>query len=107
MNNTLKQPTQDLADDLDRLAHDADTLITATADMAGEHIHGARKRLAAMLGRGIEFRNHMRDQAVLGTRAADRAVHRNLYQIIAFGVGAGVVMGFLLATHNRCVCVHE
>ena len=102
MNNTLHKPTQAIENDLDQLAHDAGTLIAATADMAGEHIGDARRRLASMLGRGREVCELIRDKAMEGTKAADVAAHRNLYQTIAIGVGSGIVLGFLLATRNRC-----
>ena len=107
MNNLLNKPTQAIENDLDQLAHDTGTLLAATADMTGEQIGEARKRLATMLGRGREFCDRMRDRTLEGTRAADCAVHRNLYQTIAIGVGTGVVMGYLLATRNRCICVRE
>jgi len=107
MNNLLNKPAQAIEHDLDQLAHDTGTLLAATADMAGEQIGDARKRLASALGCGRQFRDRVRDKAFEGTKAADCAMHRNLYQSIAIGVGAGVLMGFLLATRNRCVCVHE
>jgi len=107
MNNLLNKPTQVIENDLDQLAHDTGTLLAATADMAGEQIGEARKRLASMLGRSREICDRVRDRASQSTKAADCAVHRNLYQTIAVGVGAGIVLGFLLATRNRCVCVHE
>ena len=107
MNNLLNKPTQAIDNDLDQLAHDTGTLLAATADMAGEQIGLARKRLSSMLGHGRELCDRMRDKASQGAMAADCVVHRNLYQTIAVGVGAGVVLGFLLATRNRCVWVHE
>ena len=107
MHHSLNRPTQAIENDLNQLAHDAGTLIAATADMAGDQIGDARKRLAAMLGRGREFCDLVRDKALEGTKAADCAVHRNLYQTIAIGVGAGVIMGYLFATRNRCVCSRE
>ncbi|MEI6178761.1 MAG: DUF883 family protein, partial [Verrucomicrobiota bacterium] len=107
MNNLLNKPTQAIENDLDQLAHDTGTLLAATADMAGEQIGEARKRLASMLGHGREIYDRMRDRALQSTMAADCAVHRNLYQTIAVGVGAGVLVGFLLATRNRCACVHK
>jgi len=107
MNNLLNKPTQAIENDLDQLAHDTGTLLAATADMAGEQIGEARKRLASMLGRSREICDHLRDKAFQSTKAADCAMHRNLYQSIAIGVGAGVLAGFLLATRNRCVCVRE
>jgi len=107
MNNLLTNQNKTFEHDLDQLVHDTGTLLAATADMAGEQIGEARKRLASMLGRSREICDHLRDKAFQSTKAADCAVHRNLYQTIAFGVGAGVVLGFLLATRNRCVCVRE
>ena len=107
MNNLLNKPAQAIENDLDQLAHDTGTLLAATADMAGEHIGQARKRVATMLGRGREICDQVRDKAFQGSRAADCAVHRNLYQTIAVGVGAGVVLGYLLATRNRCAAVRE
>jgi len=107
MNHLLNKPSQAIENDLEQLTHDTATLLAATADMAGEQIGDARRRLASMLGRGRELCDRVRDKAFQSTKAADCAMHRNLYQSIAIGVGTGVVLGFLLATRNRCVCVHE
>ena len=107
MNSPLNKPSQAIENDLDQLAHDTATLLAATADMADERIGDARRRLSSMLGRGRELCDRVRDKAFQGTKAADCAMHRNLYQSIAIGVGAGVVLGILLATRKRCVCVHE
>lgn len=107
MNNLLNKPTQAIRNDLDQLAHDTGTLLAATADMAGEQIGEARTRLSTMLGRSRDFCDRMRDRTLEGAQAADCAVHRNLYQAIAVGVGAGVVIGYLLSTRNRRVCVQE
>ncbi len=104
----MKQPThkhtQAIEKDLDQLAHDAGTLIAATADMAGDQIGEARQRLASMFGRGKDVYDLMLERALEGGKAADIAVHKHLYQTVAIGVGIGVVMGFFLATRNRCAC---
>lgn len=107
MNQRLNQPTQAIEQDLNQLVHDAGTLIAATADMAGDQIGDARKRLSCMLGRGREFCDLVLDKALEGTKAADLAAHKNLYQTVAIGVGIGVVMGYLFATRNRCACIRE
>jgi ElaB/YqjD/DUF883 family membrane-anchored ribosome-binding protein len=81
------------ANDLGSLAEDARALMAATADVAGEKVGEARKRLAAAL-------ESVKDKAVQGAKAVDEAVHEHPYQAIAIGVGVGAVLGYLLA--RRC-----
>ena len=87
--------------DTDTLANDARGLIAATADVAGEKVAEARRRLATALDSGKEVLGRLREKAVESAKAADQVVRENPYQtmIIAFGVGA--VIGFLLAWRNR------
>ena|ERR1700722_7016806 len=86
--------------DVSQLAEDARALMDATADVAGEKVSEARKRLAALLESGKAIAGTVRDKAVAGAKAADAAVHEKPYQAIAIGVGLGVVIGYLLA--RRC-----
>lgn len=96
----MNQPTQATRDDLGQLADDAQALMTATADVAGEKVVAARKRLAAALERTKEFAGRVRDKAVEGAKATDVAVHEHPYQAIAIGVGVGALLGYLIA--RRC-----
>lgn len=84
------------------LAEDARALMAATADVAGEKIGEARKRLAAALDHGKEIYGRVRDKAADGARAADEAVHEHPYQAIAIGVGIGALVGYLLARRAAC-----
>src|ERR1700722_2737221 len=86
--------------DTGQLAEDAQALMAATADVAGEKVGEARKRLAAALDRAKEIAGNVRDKAVAGAKAADEAVHEHPYQAIAIGVGVGALIGYLLA--RRC-----
>jgi ElaB/YqjD/DUF883 family membrane-anchored ribosome-binding protein len=74
--------------------------MAATADVAGEKVGEARKRLAAALERAKEIAGNVRDKAVAGAKATDEAVHEHPYQAIAIGVGVGAIIGYLLA--RRC-----
>ncbi len=65
-------------------------LMAATADVAGEKVGAARKRLAAALDSAKEIAGNVRDKAVAGAKATDEAVHEHPYQAIAIGVGVGV-----------------
>ena len=96
----MNKETQAISNDLGTLAEDARALMAATADVAGEKVGEARKRLAAALESGKEIYGRVRDKAVEGAKAADQTVRENPYQAIAIGVGVGAVLGYLIA--RRC-----
>ncbi len=93
----MTKPTQTGSHDLSQLAEDARALMDATADVTGEKVSDARKRLAALLESGKAFAGNVRDKAVAGAKAADTAVREKPYQAIAIGVGVGVILGYLAA----------
>jgi len=96
----MNKETQAVTDDIGQLAEDARALMAATADVAGEKVGEARKRLAAALERAKQIAATVRDKAVAGAKATDEAVHEHPYKAIAIGVGVGAVLGYLLA--RRC-----
>jgi ElaB/YqjD/DUF883 family membrane-anchored ribosome-binding protein len=100
----MSKETQAIENDLGQLAEDAGALMAATADVAGEKVGEARKRLAAALERAKEIGGHVRDEAVAGAKAADEAVHDHPYRAIAIGVGVGAIIGFLLARRSYRKC---
>jgi len=96
----MNKQTQAISDDMSQLAEDARALMTATADVAGEKVGEARKRLAAALERGKEIYGRVREQAVEGAKVADKAVHEHPYQAIGIAVGVGAILGYLVS--RRC-----
>ena len=96
----MNKETQAVRNDIGQLAEDAHALMTATADVAGEKVGEARKRLAAALERAKEIAGTVRAKAVAGAKVTDAAVHEHPYQAIAIGVGVGAILGFLVA--RRC-----
>jgi ElaB/YqjD/DUF883 family membrane-anchored ribosome-binding protein len=98
--NTMNQQTQAVSDAMGTLAEDARALMAATADVAGDKVTDARKRLAAALESGKEIYGRVKTKAVEGAKAADEAVHEHPYQAIAIGVGVGAILGYLVA--RRC-----
>jgi len=82
------------------LAEDARALMAATADVAGEKVGEARKRLAAALESAKEIAGRVRDKAVEGAKAADEAVHEHPYQAIGVAFGVGALLGYLVM--RRC-----
>jgi len=85
---------------MSQLADDARALMAATADVAGEKVSEARKRLAAALERGKEICGRVKEKAVEGAKAADEAVHEHPYQAIGIALGVGAILGYLVA--RRC-----
>ena len=81
----MNKHTQAISDDMRQLAEDARALLAATADVAGEKVGEARKRLAASLENAKEIAGRVRDKAVEGAKAAD---------------GVGALIGCLLS--SRC-----
>ncbi|HSY18131.1 MAG TPA: DUF883 family protein [Candidatus Acidoferrales bacterium] len=96
----MSKPTEATHNDLGTLAEDARALMAATADVAGEKVGDARKRLASALESAKNMAGVVRDKAVAGAKAADQTVRDNPYQAIAIGVGVGAVLGYLIA--RRC-----
>jgi ElaB/YqjD/DUF883 family membrane-anchored ribosome-binding protein len=96
----MNKQTQALSNDLSTLAEDALALMTATADVAGEKVGEARKRLAAALDSGKEIYGRTREKAVQGVKAADEAMHEHPYQAIGIALGVGALVGYLIA--RRC-----
>ena len=96
----MNKYTQAVSNDMSTLAEDARALVAATADVAGEKVGEARKRLAAALESGKEVYGRVRDKAVEGAKVADQAVHEHPYESIGIALGVGALLGYLLA--RRC-----
>jgi len=86
--------------DMGTLAEDARALMAATADVAGDKVAEARKRLAAALESGKELIGRVREKAVERAKAADQVVRENPYQTMAIAFGVGALIGYLVA--RRC-----
>ena len=98
----MNKHTQTPSNDIGTLAEDARALMAATADVAGEKVSAARKRLAVALESAKEIAGNVRDKAIAGAKATDEAVREHPYQAIAIGVGVGAILGYIIA--RRCSC---
>jgi len=83
------------------LADDARALMAATADVAGDKVVEARKRLAAALDSGKQIFGRVREKTVGSVKAADQVVRENPYQTLVIAVGVAVVIGYLLGRRDR------
>lgn len=102
MRKDMDKPTQKMAADMSTLADDARALMAATADVAGDKVIEARRRLAAALESGKELYGRVRDKTVEKARAVDETVHEHPYQAIGIAFGVGVLLGVLVGRrHSR------
>jgi ElaB/YqjD/DUF883 family membrane-anchored ribosome-binding protein len=96
----MDQHKREEENDLGTLAQDARDLMAATADVAGEKVSEARKRLAAALETGKRVFGRVKDKAVDGAKATDEALREHPYQAIVIAIGVGAVIGYLAS--RRC-----
>ena len=82
---------------LKTLAQDARALLAATADVAGDKVTDARKRLTAALDNSKALLGKVRDGVADQAKAADEVIRDNPYQAIFISLGVGVLVGYLAA----------
>jgi ElaB/YqjD/DUF883 family membrane-anchored ribosome-binding protein len=99
-NNMEKQTHRDGNPDFSGIVEDARALMAATADVAGEKVAEARKRLAIALENGKEIYGRVRDKTVEKARAVDETVREHPYQTMGIAFGVGVLIGVLVT--RRC-----
>ena len=92
----MDKQTQATSNDMGTLADDARALMAATADVAGEKVADARKRLAAALDNAKDIAGRVRDKAVEGANAVDETVRESPYQAIGIAFGVGALVGYLV-----------
>ena len=98
----MNKQTQANSNDMGTLADDARALMAATADVAGEKVSEARKRLAAALESGKELYGRVRDKTVEKARAVDETVHEHPYQAMGIALGVGLLVGiFVTRRYSR------
>jgi ElaB/YqjD/DUF883 family membrane-anchored ribosome-binding protein len=93
----MDRQRQAASNNLGTLAEDARALMAATADVAGEKVSEARKRLAVALENGKEIYGRVRDKAVEGAKVADQALHEHPYEAIGIALGVGTLLGYFVA----------
>ncbi|HEV7923846.1 MAG TPA: DUF883 family protein [Verrucomicrobiae bacterium] len=96
----MSKNNAETSNDISALADDARALINATAEVGGEKVGEARRRLAVAVEKAKDVAGRVRDKAVEGAKAADEAVHEHPYQAMAIALGVGAVIGYLLARRS-------
>lgn len=92
--------TDDLREDLQRVIHDAEALLQATAGQAGEKFADLRARAEESLRTARARLNELGDVAATRFRAAagdaDACVRANPWTAVGIGAVAGLLLGVLV-----------
>ena len=90
-----------LAADLKAVVSDAEELLRATKDAAGEKVSAARARAEATIGRARAKLANLDDEVVArakdAAKSADDYVHEHPWNAVGIAAAAGIVIGVLLA----------
>ncbi len=95
--NTINPTSTNLRQDIDRIAHKADSLVDSGAQNAKEKIEAAREHVDHAFERGQELYGLLHGQTVAGLQKVDRLIHTKPYHAIGVSIGLGVIIGYLLA----------
>jgi ElaB/YqjD/DUF883 family membrane-anchored ribosome-binding protein len=93
----LPADTQKLAEDLKTVAHDVEELLKATGSDISDKAREIQQHLSQTLEGAQATAQEIQDQAAAQVRAVDRAVRENPYKSIGIALGAGLLVGILVA----------
>ena len=89
-----------LTQDMRAVVADAEELLKATADQAGEKAASLRERakanLAVAKSRLVEAEHAVEERTRIAARATDEYVHENPWYAVGIAAGVGLLMGMLI-----------
>ncbi|MDD2701194.1 MAG: DUF883 family protein [Sideroxydans sp.] len=99
-NSAYEVSKEKLASDMRAVVADAEELLKATADQAGEKAASLRERakanLAVAKARLEEAEHAMLERTKVAAKATDEYVHDNPWQAIGAAAGIGLLIGMLI-----------
>ena len=96
---------EQLVDEIKSVITDAEDMLSATADQAGEKVVKLRARVQARLQdaklRLVEAEELLIAKSKAAARATDLYVHESPWTAIGVGCAVGVVVGLLIGSNRR------
>ena len=101
MNTDAPVSKDKLIQDLKAVVSDAEELLRATANQAGEKISAARERIQDSMHRAkvklADAEGVMLDKTKEAARATDEYVHENPWKAVGIAAGVGFLVGLLIS----------
>jgi ElaB/YqjD/DUF883 family membrane-anchored ribosome-binding protein len=98
MGTAFTGPLQDLREDLLSVARDTESLLKATANVAGDQIQVARSQAQQSLHRAFDhlYDRRMRKRVRKALKTADGYVQDNTWAVLGAAAAAGLLIGLLV-----------
>jgi ElaB/YqjD/DUF883 family membrane-anchored ribosome-binding protein len=98
MRSALTGPLQDLREDLLSVARDTESLLKATANVAGDQVQVARSQAQQSLTRAFDhiYDRRMRKRVRKAFKTADGYVQDNTWAVVGVAAATGLLVGLLL-----------
>jgi ElaB/YqjD/DUF883 family membrane-anchored ribosome-binding protein len=96
-NMTTSEANKRLVGDLKTVAQDAEELMKATANHAGEKVVELRKRLSSALDSAKVTAQRLEEKTIEAAKATDRTIREHPYESIGIAFGVGLLIGVLVA----------
>lgn len=88
--------TEQIMEDLQNLAADAEVLLASTGEVAGSKASAAREKLMAAIETAKNTCKKLEKKAVAGAKATDQAIRTHPYESMFVALGLGIVIGLLI-----------
>jgi ElaB/YqjD/DUF883 family membrane-anchored ribosome-binding protein len=85
-----------LVADLKILSRDAEAVLQATAEQAGDKMGELRSRLSTALESAKATCQRIEEKTVAGAKAADKTIREHPYESIGAAFGVGLLIGVLV-----------
>ena len=98
MRSALTGPLQDLREDLLSVARDTESLLKATANVAGDQIQVARSQAQQSLTQAFDhiYDRRMRKRVRKAIKSADGYIQENTWAVVGIAAAAGLLIGLLV-----------
>lgn len=93
----MSYPMNEFITDVKRPVQMAEDLISSTASAARTACHEAGNEISSLLKRGEDITKSVRKRVAKEACAVNAALHSNPYPTVLAGIGAGALLGFLVA----------
>ena len=104
-NTTSVESQEQLVSDIKSVISDAEEMLSATADQAGEKVNNLRARIQVRLQdaklRLVDAEEALLAKTKAAARATDDYVHESPWTAIGVGCAVGVVVGLLIGSNRR------
>ena len=94
---TTSEANKRLVGDLKTVAKDAEELMKATANHAGEKVGELRERLGTALESAKVTAHRLEEKTKEAAKATDRTIREHPYESIGIAFGVGLLIGVLVA----------